>query len=167
MLLCIFHILQQVWRWVHDQKHGILLSHRPHILTLFKRVLYADTTEEMMDKYAEFLSDEVVSSYPNLVSYIECVYEDNSAWALCHRKELPISGNDTNNFCEAQFMVMKDDILKRQKEVNIVGLLDKLTGDLDQHYKTKLLSISSGKFDGIYSRRFDSKGKSKNKNGRK
>ena len=51
----------------------------------------------------------------------------------------------TNNFCEAQFLVIKDDILKRQKKVNIVALLDKLTNELDHHYKNKLLSISTGK----------------------
>ena len=64
-------------------------------------------------------------------------------------------------------MVIKDDILKRQKGGNIVGLLSKLTNDLDMHYKNKLLSISSGKYDGIYSRRFNALGKAKGKNARK
>jgi len=36
--------------------------------------------------------------------------------------------------------------------VNIVGLLEKLTTDLEVHYKNKLLSCASGKFDGIYPR---------------
>ena len=58
-------------------------------------------------------------------------------------------------------MVIKDEILKRQKEVNVVALVDKLTNEFDQHYKNKLLSVASGKFDGIYSERF--KGKSKRK----
>ena len=166
LLLCIYHILQQVRRWVHAVKNGILLDQRPHILTLFKRVLYANTNDEMEDAYDEFLSDDIIINYPNLISYIESVYEDNSAWALCHRKELPIRGNNTNNYVEAQFMDIKDDILKRQKEVNIVGLLSKLTNELDMHYKNKLLSISSGKYDGIYSRRFNALGKAKGKNAR-
>ena len=67
LLLCIYHILQQVWRWVHDSKHGISLQHRPHILTLFKRVLYANTIDDMEEEYSECLSDEIVSSYPNLL----------------------------------------------------------------------------------------------------
>ena len=50
MVLCIFHILQQVWRWLHDKNHGILLEH-PALLSLFKRVLYANTEEEMRDFY--------------------------------------------------------------------------------------------------------------------
>ena len=72
------------------------------------------------------------------------MYQEHAAWPLCFRKVLPIRGNNTNNF-----LVIKDDILKRQKEVNIVGLLDKQTNELDHHYNNKLLSISTGKYDGI------------------
>jgi hypothetical protein len=64
---------------------------------------------------------------------------------MCYRDELPLRGNNTNNLCEAKFLVIKDEILNRQKEVNIVGLLDKFTTELDQHYCNKLLSVSSGK----------------------
>ena len=98
--------------------------------------------------------DDIVSLYNNFLNYVSKVYEDREGWALCFRKELPLRGNNTNNFCEAQFLVIKDDILNRQKEVNVVGLIDKLTNELDAHYKNKLLSVASGKFDGIYSRRF-------------
>ena len=60
-----------------------------------------------------------------------------------------------------QEIIIKDDIL--QEEVNIGSLLSKLTNELDMHYKNKLLSISSGKYDGIYSRRFNALGKAKGK----
>ena len=56
---------------------------------------------------------------------------------------------------------MKDEILNRQKEVNVVGLLDKFTLEFDQHYRNKLLSVASGKYDGVYSRRFKGQGKTK------
>jgi hypothetical protein len=55
-------------------------------------------------------------------------------------------GNNTNNLCEAQFLVIKDEVLNRQKEVNVVGLVDKFTSDLDQHYSDKVLSVSSGNY---------------------
>ena len=35
------------------------------------------------------------------------------------------------NFCEAQFLVIKNDTLKRQKEGNIAGLLDKLVSMME------------------------------------
>uniref|UniRef100_A0A7M5V8P8 MULE transposase domain-containing protein n=1 Tax=Clytia hemisphaerica TaxID=252671 RepID=A0A7M5V8P8_9CNID len=40
LLLCIFHILQQVWRWLFDKNNGIAAGDRPGIMTQFKRVLY-------------------------------------------------------------------------------------------------------------------------------
>ena len=60
-----------------------------------------------------------------------------------YRIGLPMRGNNTNNLCEAQFLVIKDEILNHQKEVNVVAFVDKLTTDLDQHYCNKLLSVSS------------------------
>ena len=112
------------------KKNTIALAHRPYILTYFKRVLYANSVSEMEDMFENFLSDKVISYYKNFVSYINKVYEDREEWALCFWKDIPMRGNDTNNFIEAQFLVIKDDILKRQKEVNVVGLLQKLTHEL-------------------------------------
>lgn len=135
-------------------KNGIHLNDRPHLLLLFKRILYAESEEELDDLHDSLVSDEVVLTYPNFTTYIESVYEDRQSWALCYKVNLPLRGNNTNNYCEAQFLVLKDEILQRQKEVNVVGLMDKLTTEFDQHYQNKLLSVASGKYDGIYSRRF-------------
>ncbi len=161
-VLCVFHLLQQVWRWLHDRNHGIAIDDRPHILLAFKQVLYAENEDEFQSHYESLLEDEVALKYPNFIKYISDIYEDCESWALCYRVDLPLRGNNTNNYCEAQFLVIKDDVLNRQKEVNVVGLIDKLTKELDEHYQNKLLSVASGKFDGIYSRRFAGFSKKKN-----
>ena len=153
-VLCVFHLLQQVWRWLYDRNNGIATDHRPHILLAFKRVLYAENEEEFKSNYESFLEDESALKYANFIKYISDIYEDCESWVLCYRADLPMRGNNTNNYCEAQFLIIKDDVLNRQKEVNVVGLIDKLTKELDEHYQNKLLSVASGKFDGIYSGRF-------------
>lgn len=109
--------------------------------------------------YTELLNDDKCKCYGNLVSYLTILYDDKEAFALCFRAELPVRGNHTNNFAEAQFLVLKDTILRRVKEYNVVGLVDKLTVELEDHYKDKLLSIADGSFDGLYRRRFTGKGK--------
>jgi hypothetical protein len=63
---------------------------------------------------------------------------------------------------ESQFLVVKDIILKRTKEYNVVALFMKLTTELENHYKEKLLSIADGNFDGHFRRRYMGKGKTKN-----
>ena len=37
LLLCTFHLLQQVWRWLFDSNHHIHRSDRPAILSRFKK----------------------------------------------------------------------------------------------------------------------------------
>ena len=82
-------------------------------------------------------------------------------FALCFQYNLLVRGNQTNNFVESQFLVLRDVLLRRVKEYNVVGLFDKLTIDLENHYKEKLLSIADGSFDGNFRHRFLGKDKQK------
>lgn len=159
LLLCIFHILQQLWRWLHDKSHSISQADRPYILSLFKQALYSESGEIFEDFYSELLNDGRCNRYANLIHYLETLYDGKEAFALCFRAELPVRGNHTNNFAEAQFLVLKDTILRRVKEYNIVGLIDKVTIDLEDHYKDKLLSLADGSLDGQYRQRFLGRGK--------
>ena len=92
--------------------------------------------------------------YPKAGRYFESVLDIKEGWALAHRSNLVLRENNTNNYVESQFLVIKDEILNRVKEYNVVGLLDKPSIDLDYHYKTKMLSLADGSFDGIYRNRF-------------
>ena len=62
---------------------------------------------------------------------------------------------------------MKDKILQRVKEYNAVALFVKLVDELTEHYKNKLLSVSSGSYDTYTARRFDGKSKKKGQIGYK
>lgn len=159
LLPCIFHMLQQLWRWLHEGKNGISQADRPSFLNLFKKLLYAETKQDFEDCLSELLNDDHCKRYPNLVRYLQNLYNDKEAFALCFRTVLPVRGNHTHNFAEAQFLVLKDLILRSTKEYNVVGLIDKLTIDLEDHYKNKLLSIADGSYDGVYRHRFMGKGK--------
>ena len=159
LLLCIFHVLQ-LWRWLHETSHNIHQADCPHILSLFKKCfIYAEMEELFESLYTELLNDDKCKCYGNLVSYLAILYDGKEAFALCFHAELPVRGNHTNNFAEAQFLVLKDTILRRVKEYNVVGLVDKLTVELEDHYKGKLLSIADRSFEGLYRRRFTGKGK--------
>ena len=161
LLLCIFHVLQQVWRWVVDKNHHIDQHDRPEVFSLFKKALYAGSEENFDDCYEDLLSDDVCSKYPNLLQYYRDLYKMKKDFALCFRYNLLVRGNQTNNFVESQFLVLKDVLLRRVKEYNVVGLFDKLTIDLENHYKDKLLSIADGSFDGNFRHRFLGKDKQK------
>ena len=59
---------------------------------------------------------------------------------------MKIRSNNTDNPVEAQFLVLKDEVLGRKKEVKINGSLEKLVNKFNDHFKIKLLNVSSGKF---------------------
>lgn len=56
-------------------------------------------------------------------------------------------------------MVLRDLILLHTKENNVVGLMDKLSIDLEDHYMNKLLSIADVSYYGVYKHWFKGKGK--------
>ena len=41
LLLCIFHILQQVWRWQFDKKYGVSANDRLEIMRSFRVLVHA------------------------------------------------------------------------------------------------------------------------------
>ena len=151
---CIFHVLQQVWRWLFEKKHNISSCDRTGILLLFKNVVYSRTLEEMEEAYDELVNVNVVSKYAKLLAYFSNLYDFYQDWALCSRTHLRLRGSNKNNLIESQFLVIKDEVLNRTKEINVNGLIDKLTVELMDHYKVKLFNVASGKFDGCYSRHF-------------
>ena len=38
------------------------------------------------------------------------IVQTRASWAICYRRDLVIHGSDTNNYVEAQFLVLKDTI---------------------------------------------------------
>ena len=171
LLLCLFHILQQVWRWLCDGKNLIDKEDRQGLMNSFKGLAYDLHQDSFELKYQKMIqaedtesvasegSDEedAVSSYPQFLNYIKDVMELKESWALCFRTELMLRGHNTNNNAEAQFLVIKDKILQRIKEYNVVSLMQKLVVDFQDHYKDKLLSVASGSYDSFTARRFDGK----------
>ena len=128
----------------------------------FRQMVYAKDEASMETAYENLTEAREAVQYPKFLTYMDTMYNMRENWCLCYRNHLPMRGNNTNNFVEAQFLVLKDNVLNRTREVNVNGLFEKLTGEFIDHYKNKLLSVANGRFDGIYSRRFQGKGKKSN-----
>ena len=69
----------------------------------FKAVVYSHTTQNFNDAKDEFTSSELCEKYPQLHSYFEThVMPNEEAWASAYRRNLPVRGNNTQNYVEAQ-----------------------------------------------------------------
>ena len=60
LLLCIFHLMQQVWRWLFDRKHNISAAERPDILLLFKAIVYEKEEVMIEQTFDTLISSDMV-----------------------------------------------------------------------------------------------------------
>ena len=105
--------------------------------------------------------DDPITNFPLYVKYLDTLYSYRKSWAFCYRSKLLIRGQNTNNISEAQFGVIKDKLLQRVKEYNVVALVQKLLDDFSNHYKDKLESIASSSYDIHAPKRYQGKSKKK------
>ena len=77
-----------------------------------KRILYASSISEMEAHYNEF-KQSFYNPYPLLKKHFELLWERRHFWAQSFRLELPIRGNNTNNYIEQNFCTLKDIIFSR------------------------------------------------------
>ena len=73
LFLCVFHTLQQVWRWIYGKEHGISASDRVEIMTVFKSLLYAKDLECLALKIESIEGNTTIQVYI-IYKYIQCVF---------------------------------------------------------------------------------------------
>lgn len=65
--LCIFHILQQIWRWLLDSKHGIQKHNRQELMAATKSLVYAKSRDEFLQVWENIQASSLVKGYPNFL----------------------------------------------------------------------------------------------------
>ena len=147
LILCAWHVLNAVWRWLWEGSHQIKKEDRPHLLKKLRYVLYAKSEDEYTTKTEKLLSDDICQRYPNYVKHLEDAYfERKEAWAIYFRndKKLPTHSTNTSNYIEASFRLTKDGQFNRTKAFNLSDLLDVVLDD-SVYYKKRLLDIGNGR----------------------
>ena len=155
LLLCTFHVLQATWRWLWASQHHIKLKDRPHLLKLLRGLMYAPTENDFDELRVELGDDPVLEQYENYKHYLEKLLERYELWALFVRiqENMSTHGNNTNNFVESSFRVLKEHIFHRRKSYNLVELLDVLITAGTKFYQQKFLDIGNNRFV-AYSERY-------------
>ena len=98
--------MQALWRWLWLGSHNILKPHRPTLLRLFRKVMYA-RTRAAYNSWKEALESEPLrEKYPQFWDHLDDSYfTREQMWATCIRIESkwPTNGVDTNNYVECSF----------------------------------------------------------------
>lgn len=139
-LLCIFHVLQAVWRWLWDSKNSIPNEKRAEFMTMFQNILYAENKDDMTKMYQNCLI--AGQELPNWVEYVNYYWQFKDKWGLCYR-DFKVRGSHTNNFSESAIRVMKDIVLSRVKTYNLISLVDLVCTGFEELYITRFIDFSN------------------------
>ncbi|XP_071962543.1 uncharacterized protein [Antedon mediterranea] len=155
-VLCAFHILQAMWRYLWDTKHRVKKEDRPRLLGAVKAMLYASTEAQLHVFYEDLVGDDSSKTYPQFIDHVTKLYDRREMWALCYRNELPMRSNNTNNYCEAAMRILKDHIFQRTKAFNMVQLFDFLLTRVEVHYERRLIDVANNRLGKAISARYAS-----------
>lgn len=103
-LLCTFHVLQAVWRWLWDSAHKIPIEKRKPLMKLFQNILYADNMIDVENAYKKGCENE---EFPQWTKYLCNYWTYKEKWCICFRDSYS-RGHVTNNYCEVAVRLYKD-----------------------------------------------------------
>jgi len=87
LLLCVFHILQQVWRWLFEKEHAVNKYDRVEIMKSFRRLVYSKSKEHFEENYETLVHLNAVETNECCIQYFEDLCKIERAWAFWYRKE--------------------------------------------------------------------------------
>ena len=148
-LLCVWHVLTAVWRWLWNAKHQIRKDDRASLFKMFRAVLYAQTEDDYENKKELLLNDDLCVSYPSYIRHLQIAYFNRKeTWTISVRndRKLPTHSTNTSNYIEASFRLTKDGQFNRTKAYNLPDLLDILLDD-SVYYEKRLLDIGNGRLE--------------------
>ena len=141
LLLCTFHFLQSIWRWLLNSKHGINCDERQTLMNLVTKLVYAKTEAELITEYCNFENHVLVKKYKNFNTYITGYWVRRKEWVVYFRDAAYMRGINTNNYAESGIRILKDIVFKRVKAYNVIQLFNFITVTFDMYYKRRLLAI--------------------------
>ncbi|KAH7965748.1 hypothetical protein HPB49_010359 [Dermacentor silvarum] len=83
-LLCFFHVAQAEWRWLTAGRNNIGKEQRRSLMSAFRQIMYADSTEKLESAIKNFRE----SSHTSYLSRVEAFLDRKEEWVLLFRSKL-------------------------------------------------------------------------------
>src|SRR5436190_18757812 len=106
-----------------------------------KEILYAPSGSKMYEHYCEF-KQKYYDNYPQLGKHFEHLWERRCSWALSFCSQLHMRGNNTNNYIERSFGILKDIVFARTQAYNCVQVFQFITMKMERFYILRLLNFA-------------------------
>ncbi|XP_055928322.1 uncharacterized protein LOC129959493 [Argiope bruennichi] len=158
-LLCQFHVLKAVWQWLMNSENKILKEHHQELYFSFKSLMYAETEMQLKELLQNMLDNNTVRKYDKFIIYLSKLFSKKQLWCT-YRKMVLTRGNNTTNYVESLFKVLKETILGRVKAFSLVQLLDFIVTRFEKYLHSRYLDFSFGHYNKKLVKRFlpDDKG---------
>ncbi|KAK3928292.1 Proepiregulin [Frankliniella fusca] len=142
LLLCLFHTLQAFLRYVTLSDHNVKKEERTLIYDDFKKLVSCKSETDFEENYQQILSNDIWLKNNIALNHLKKdLIPRAREWALCHRQDLILRGNNTTNYTESSFRQLKDLIFERLKAFNLVQLFDFLVTKLEAYYQSRIASV--------------------------
>ncbi|KAK8398892.1 hypothetical protein O3P69_004174 [Scylla paramamosain] len=144
--ICIFHLLQQVWKWLCTSG-CVKKEDRPNMMSVAQRLVYTKTDSEFTEVWKTYLSREDSLKYRSYTKYLSKLVEQQQFWSSHHRTGTLPHGHNTSNFAESTMCIIKDIVHNRCKGFNTCHLLIYMNEVFDSYMKRRLLDLALGRKD--------------------
>lgn len=139
-LLCPFHVLQSLWKWLVNAKNGIVRENRKDFFKKFKSLMYTTTVDNFEDEYVKLRL--YFEGHSKLLDVLEDYYVSKELWAVCFRTSFAIRNHETNSENKMKGHIIKEKLLGHLRSYSILQLIDFfLTRYVD--YYTRILLDSA------------------------
>lgn len=145
LLLCTFHVLKAVWKWLMSANNGISKDDRQGLYKSFRLILMAENQEILLNNIETLLTNS--KKYPKFTKYIQNLLRRKESWCLFYRKTLITRGSNTNNYVEVMFRLFKDIPLQRTKAYSVTQLTDFIITSFCSYYRQRILDVIMEKID--------------------
>ncbi|ROJ26343.1 hypothetical protein DPX16_12505 [Anabarilius grahami] len=81
-LLCIFHLLQAVWRWLWNKEHKVEMKDRQTLFSIVKDMLYAREMSTVELLYQQALNNPLTTRYKKFLTYLQSLYSRRHTYTV-------------------------------------------------------------------------------------
>ena len=82
-LLCVFHVLQSFWTWLHEGKNKVQAIHRQMLMLKIKDLVYAKSEKQLAEKFDQLLKDNTAIMYRRFIRHVNSYWSRRHKWVIC------------------------------------------------------------------------------------
>ncbi|CAG9813941.1 unnamed protein product [Phaedon cochleariae] len=143
-MLCSFHVLQCVWKWLMNSKNGVQVDHLHTLFEGFKKIMYASDEAACSAAYQVALTES--GKCRGYQSFLEEYWGRRPLWALCYRDCSKRRAN-ADEINEAAMRLLTEKIFEGIKTFNLIQVVDFMINTFTSYYERSILDAAHNRIE--------------------